>query len=470
MKVTRRKVLAAGATAGGAALLAHGTRADASQGDADEHGWEKSYSGDREAKALEPALADRDYAPVITPGGASLPWKVVDGAKVYHLVVEEVDHEFLPGLRAKCWGYNGRVHGPTIEAVEGDRVRIYVTNKLGVGTSVHWHGIFLPNGMDGVAGLTQKAIPPGATFKYEFTVRQHGTFMYHSHHDEMTQMALGLLGMVVFHPRGPTAGYRVDRDFAILLSEWRIVPGTSRPDPLEMADFNVLTMNAKAFPATPPLVAKVGDRVRIRLGNLSATDHHPIHIHGHYFKVVATDGGQLPLAGQVPETTVLVPVGSTRDVEFVASEPGDWALHCHMTHHLMNQMGHNVPNMIGVDPTEIDRRAKPLLPGYMTMGSHGMAEMAEHAGKGMEMPLPPNTVPMFGGMGPFGALTMGGMFTIVKIRERLESYDDPGWYAHPLGTVADAPSDEDLRRDGVEAGPQPGREQGGHGGGHGGHE
>jgi len=154
------------------------------------------------------------------------------------------------------------VHGPTIEAVEGDRVRIYVTNKLPAATSIHWHGIILPNGMDGVSGLTQPPIKPGETFKYEFTLKQHGTHMYHSHHDEMTQMALGLMGLFVIHPRNPK--YRVDRDFAFMLSEWRIDTGTMRPNPNEMTDFNVFSMNAHIFPGTEPMVAKLGDRVRIR--------------------------------------------------------------------------------------------------------------------------------------------------------------------------------------------------------------
>src|SRR5262245_37182257 len=131
------------------------------------------------------------YRPVITPNGLTLPWKIVNGVKVFHLVAEPVTHEFAPGLVAECWGYNNRVHGPTIEAVEGDRVRLYVTNRLSAPTSVHWHGILLPSGMDGVGGVSQRAIQPGETFKYEFTLKQHGTFMYHSHHDEMTQCSLG---------------------------------------------------------------------------------------------------------------------------------------------------------------------------------------------------------------------------------------------------------------------------------------
>jgi len=391
-------------------------------------------------------MPGKDYKPVVTPNGAALPWKVVEGVKVYHLVAEEVLHEFAPGLKAHCWGYGGRVHGPTIEAVEGDRIRIYVTNKLKSPTSVHWHAVFVPNGMDGVGGLTQRSIQPGETFKYEYTLRQHGTFMYHSHHDEMTQMAMGMMGMFVVHPRRPTAGYRVDRDFAILLSEWKIVPGTMRPDPNEMTEFNLLTMNAKAFPATQPLVCKKGDRVRIRFGNLSATDHHPIHIHGHFFKTVATDGGALPVTAQRPEATVLVPVGATRDIELVTDAPGDWALHCHMTHHVMNQMGHGMPNMVGAKPGKLDQKVRQLLPGYMTMGQTGMGDMGE-----MGMPVPKNSIPMQGGRGPFEYITMGGMFTLVKVREKLESYDtDPGWYAHPAGTVASLASEAELRRDGIQ--------------------
>jgi len=269
--------------------------------------------------APQPETA-RDFKPVVTPNGSTLPSRLVDGVKVYRLVAEEVRHEFAPGLVARCWGYNGQVHGPTIEAVEGDRVRIYVTNKLPAPTSVHWHGMHVPNGMDGVAGLTQRSIEPGETFKYEFTLTQHGTFMYHPHHDEMVQMALGLMGLFVVHPRSETRP-APDRAFAILLSEWAIKPGLERPDPNEMTDFNLLTFNGKAFPATAPLVVKKGDRVRIRIGNLSATDHHPIHLHGHSFRIVETDGGDVPEPGQWPETTVLVPVGSTRVIEFVPEEP-----------------------------------------------------------------------------------------------------------------------------------------------------
>lgn len=441
-KLTRREAVMAGATIAGAAVALTTRTAKAAPGD---RRWEPSYSGGSE-RGRPPGKPGRDYKPTITPGGATLPWKIVDGVKIYHLIAEEVDHDFAPDLRARCWGYNGRVHGPTIEAVEGDHVRIYVTNKLGAPTTVHWHGIFLPNGMDGVGGLNQRSIAPGETFMYEWTFKQSGTFMYHSHHDEMTQMAMGMMGMIVVHPRQPPAGYRVDRDFVIMLSEWKIVPGAKRPDPNEMTDFNILTMNAKAYPGTVPLVCRKGDRVRIRFGNLSAMDHHPIHLHGYYFKIVATDGGAIPAAGQWPETTVLVPVGSTRDVEFVADEPGDWAMHCHMTHHVMNQMGHELPNMIGVDTGDMDKRAGHLIPGYMSMGQAGMGDMAE-----MGMPIPDNSIPMVGARGPFDYITMGGMFTIVKVRDEDVGSEnkDPGWYRNPPGTVADLARKEDMSRDGI---------------------
>ncbi len=392
---------------------------------------------------LTPGAPGEDYTPVITPNSVALPWKLVDGVKVFHLIAQEVQHEFAPGIKATCWGYNGRVHGPTIEAVEGDRVRIYVTNQLPEPTSVHWHGVLMPNGMDGVAGLNQVAIQPGETFKYEFTLRQHGTQMYHPHHDEMTQMALGMMGLFIIHPRKRIEP-RVDRDFAFMLSEWKIVPGTSRPDPNEMTDFNILTFNARCFPGTDPLVVRTGERVRMRFGNLSAMDHHPIHLHGYQFRIVETDGGQIPESAQQHETTALVQVGSTKTVEFVANAPGDWALHCHMTHHVMNQMGHNIPNMVGIDPGDMDQRIRPLVPGYMTMGESGMGEMGE-----MGMRVPKNSIPMVGGKGPLGYITMGGMFTILKVRDGISSYEDPGWYEPPSGTRSEIAVQSELDRDGI---------------------
>jgi hypothetical protein len=223
-----------------------------------------------------------------------------------------------------------------------------------------------------------------------------------------------------------------------------------------MNDFNMLTFNSKAFPGTEPLVAKLGDRVRIRIGNLSAMDHHPIHLHGYSFKIVATDGGAIQASAQQPETTVLVPVGSTRDIEFVADAPGDWAMHCHMTHHVMNQMGHDVPNVLGANTGRIDAKLKQLIPSYMTMGAEGMGGHGEHA---LHMAVPKNSIPMRGGEGPFAYIDMGGMFTIFKVRKGLTSYNDPGWYDHPKGEVASLASADDLARDGVKVDVEPPKKQ-----------
>lgn len=390
-----------------------------------------------------PGEPGKDYTPSFTPNGATLEYKVIDGVKVFHLVAEEIVHEVALGLIVNCWGYNGRMPGPTIEVVEGDRVRIYVTNKLYVPTSVHWHAIILPCGMDGVAGLTQPAIQPGETYITEFIFPDAGSFMYHSHVDPMTQEGMGLVGSIVVHPRNPEK--RPDRDFVLMLHEWAIEPGTSVPNPFEMSDFNILTINGKSAPGTHHLVAELGDKVRIRIGNLSAMDHHPIHLHGYYFKITQTDGGPIPESAQWPETTVLVSVGQTRTIEFFADNPGDWLMHCHMTHHTMNQMGHEFPNMVGVDPGDIDEKIRKLIPGYMTMGQDGMESMAH-----MRMPMPENSIPMLGMKGQFGDTVAGGMLTVLKVRENAPDYNDPGPYKFPDGTVSRLTTAEELKRDGID--------------------
>ncbi len=421
MKLSRRKYLGFAALSG-AAMLGRGRPLFGAGG----------KSG---GSAITPTgavdLSELPYTPVVTPNGGTLPFVIKDGVKEYHLVAEPVRREFAPEMTVNCWGYNGQTPGPTIEAVEGDRVRILVTNKLPEHTTIHWHGIFLPNGMDGVGGLNQPQIQPGETYAYEFALRQHGTFMYHPHADETVQIAMGMMGFFIIHPKSRPEP-PVDRDFAIFLAEWAIDPGTSTPNPNIMTDFNLFSFNSRVFPGTEHLVAGLGQRVRLRFANLSM-DSHPIHIHGHRFLVSETDGGQIPAAGQWPETTVNVHPGSTRAVEFVADAPGDWALHCHKTHHAMNAMNHDIPNVIGVAQEELAARLDRLVPGAIPMGSSGMAEHAMHAHhmRGVK-----NTLPMMTGEGPFGPIEMGGMFTVVKIRENLASYDDPGWYQHPEGSVA----------------------------------
>ncbi len=449
--VNRREFMIGGALAGAALVArrtasaqehAHGAQPDtASEGTRAERSDRSWVAAERPNKT---PLVPGGPIPVHMPNGAKLAWRTVGGVKVGHMVVAPFEHEFAPGLRAQCWGYEARTPGPLIEAIEGDRVRIFVTNRLPEPTTIHWHGVILPNGMDGVSGLSQRPIPPGETYKYEFTLRHAGTFMYHSHHDEMTQIALGCVGMIVVHPRRPV-GPRVDNDFALMTHEWRVEPGTARPDPNEMTDFNVFTFNGKAFPATEPMLVGVGQRTRIRLGNLSPMTSHPIHIHGHNFRVTQTDGGFVPASAQQPDTTVIVPVGAVRVIEFVSTEPGDWALHCHMTHHVMMQMGHDLPNMVGVDTSELDPRVRRVIPDYMSMGATGMSGMGQ-----MNMPMPRNSIPMRGGPGPFSYIDMGGMMTVVKVREQVERADPAGWYENRAGTVADRASNGELESNGID--------------------
>ncbi len=388
----------------------------------------------QESPLTQPPLVPstgRPYNPVVTLNGWSLPWRMNNGVKEFHLVAEPVVREFAPGMKANLWGYNGQSPGPTIEVVEGDRVRLFVTNRLPEHTTIHWHGQRLPNGMDGVGGLTQPHIPSGKTFVYEFVARRSGTFKYHPHADEMVQMAMGMYGLWITHPKDPKF-MPVDRDFAFILSAFDIEPGSATPKVNTMLDFNLWTFNSRVFPAIDHMPVRLNDRVRIRIGNLTMTSH-PIHLHGYEFTVTGTDGGWTRPESRWDEVTTDVAVGQMRAVEFLANEPGDWAFHCHKSHHTMNAMGHDVPTMIGVDHTGVAKKIMNLVPDYMVMGERGMADMGE-----MEMPLPDNTLPMMTGSGPFGPLEMGGMFTVVKVREGLarNDYKDPGWYRHPPGTVA----------------------------------
>ena len=392
---------------------------------------EASIAADAKTAAPLSPPNGRPYNPVVTLNGWTLPWRMNNGWKEFHLIAEPVVREMAPGMKANLWGYNGQSPGPTIECVEGDKVRIFVTNKLPEHTTIHWHGILLPSGMDGVGGLSQPQIPVGKTYVYEFEMKKSGTFMYHPHADEMVQMAMGMMGFLVVHPKDPNL-HRVDRDFVFLINAYAIDPGSKTPRVSEMLNFDLWSWNSRVFPGIDHIVARRGDRVRIRMGNLTMTNH-PIHLHGYDFEVTGTDGGWVPPSARWPEVTVDMPVGAMRAFEFDANAPGDWAFHCHKSHHTMNAMGHSVPTMIGVDHRDIAKKIITLVPDYMVMGERGMADMGE-----MEMPIPENTLPMMTGNGPFGPIEMGGMFTVVKVREDIarNSYADPGWYKHPPGTVA----------------------------------
>jgi manganese oxidase len=305
-----------------------------------------------------------------TPDIRNLPFRMDDNVKEFHLIAEPVKQEVVPGRTVDLWGYNGSAPGPTIQVIQGDRVRIIVDNHLPEATSMHWHGFEIPNDMDGAPGSGQNPIPPGGRFVYEFTLHQEGTYFYHSH--MAMQEMMGMIGAFVMHPKS-TYQPRVDKDFVIILQEYAVLPNITVPNSMNM-EFNWLTFNGKAGPATTPLIVRHGERVRIRLINLGM-DHHPIHLHGHQFVVTGTEGGRQPESTWGPGNTVLVAVAQSRDIEFVANNPGDWMLHCHLPHHMMNQMSSIVGAMsrrngmpAGLD---MERGMGMLRQGSATSGENG---------------------------------------------------------------------------------------------------
>ena len=291
---------------------------------------------------------------VVTPDLPRLPFERDGAVKVFRLRAEPVRTEFVRRRAVDAWGFNGSVPGPTIEVDEGDTVRIIVENRLPEVFAPHWHGLEVPIAMDGVPGISQDPIAPGGSFTYEFTLHQNGTFFYHSH--MAMQEMMGMIGLFIIHPRAAHDPV-VDRDFGIILQEWMIQPNNTVPNTLSM-EFNWLTMNGKSGPATTPLIVKRGERVRLRLVNMGM-DHHPIHLHGNQFVVTGTEAGRAGGPFTFYENTVLVGVAQARDVEFVAHYTGDWMLHCHLPHHMMNQMVAMVGPMM-VDPSQPSAK----VPGY----------------------------------------------------------------------------------------------------------
>ena len=310
--------------------------------------------------AKQVLAAEPPPAPVELPDLQKLPHRMVDGVKEFHLVAQVVRTEFVPGRPVDAWGFNGSVPGPLMEANEGDRVRVVFHNNLPEMTAIHWHGFEVPMEMDGSLGVGQDPIPPGGMFVYEFTLHQHGTFFYHSHFP--MQEMMGMLGMFILHPRQPQTP-RVDRDFGLVIQEWALLPNNTVPNSLAM-EFNWLTFNGKAGPDCTPMLVRQGERVRIRLVNIGM-DHHPIHMHGVTFHVTGTEAGRVPQSMWIPQNTVLVGVAQARDIEFDAKYIGDWMLHCHLPHHMMNQMVSMVgPMSHGAGAFPVDDPDKKKVPGY----------------------------------------------------------------------------------------------------------
>jgi manganese oxidase len=268
-------------------------------------------------------------------GGQPLEFREEDGVKVFEITTRPVLWKILDNVTVTAWSYNGTVPGPMIHVTEGDKVRVIVKNDLSEPTTVHWHGIEVPNAMDGVPDMTQPAIQAGETFTYEFIAKPAGTFMYHSHLASDVQVLVGLYAPFIIEPKQEPMP-KPDVDVTLMLSEWRVNEGqTFAAMPMSGREPNYFTINGKAFPATETINVKKGQLVRLRLAAIGQFVH-PMHLHGVPFKIVATDGHPVPEVAQLTKDTVAVTPGERYDIEFVAAEPGQWMLHCHIPHHVTN--------------------------------------------------------------------------------------------------------------------------------------
>ncbi|HEX5943423.1 MAG TPA: copper oxidase [Anaerolineales bacterium] len=287
------------------------------------------------AHMMEPISAANVPLATETQGGQPLPFLEEDGVKVFELTTKAVQWPILDGTTITAFTYNGTVPGPMIRVTEGDQVRIVVKNELPDATTVHWHGVEVPNAMDGVPGVTQDPIEPGESFTYEFVAKPAGTFMYHSHFEGDVQVSAGLYAPFIIDPKEPEANPpAVDK--TLMISESLLRDGqTFAPMPMTGMEPNFFTINGKAFPATEEITVKKGERVRLRLIGIGQFIH-PMHLHGIPFKIVATDGHPVPEAAQLTKDTVTVAPGERYDIEFVAAEPGKWMVHCHILHHTTN--------------------------------------------------------------------------------------------------------------------------------------
>jgi manganese oxidase len=466
---TRLTSLSAGVFAGRGFLSAQQSKPSMGQMEHMQHDKMQHPSSPQPASKLrvEPGMTTGGTAsgsvPVITPDIPDLPFTVDNGVKVFNLVAEPVKQVIVPGRTFDLWGFNGSAPGPTIQANEGDRVRIIFDNHLPESTGIHWHGLELPIEMDGVPGVSQNVVMPGERFIYEFPLHQKGTFFYHPH--MAMQEMVGMLGGFIIHPRTAYTPH-VDKDFLIALQEYAVLPNSSIPNSMSM-EFNWLTFNGKAGPASTPLVIRHGERVRVRLINMGM-DHHPIHLHGFTFWETGREGARQQESAWTRGNTTLVGVAQARDIEFVADRVGDWMLHCHLPHHMMNQMASTVGPMtrtgrgmqagasmedgmgmlrdgnatsenrgpslgrgLGVgSTTEKPMTNGPLSPSEANKAMANMPGM-DHGGmqgmSGMSMPkLPANAdkVPLF----PQDAFMEGPMMAMDKDVEKPETYGLPaGW-------------------------------------------
>lgn len=267
----------------------------------------------------------------------------------FTLVAKEVTHQLNGEVKVEAWTFNGSVPGAQIRVKEGEKVTINLKNELPEPTSIHWHGIRVPNKMDGIPGVTQNAVQPGETFTYDFVAQDPGTYMYHTHQEAVSQMDKGLYGSFIVEPKETT----YDRDYTLMLDEWMSNPeeAESMSGSMEgmdhsnmsgmdhsadsgegmghdMSGYDIFTMNGKSGDAIEPLKVKEGEKIRIRLANVGYMSHN-IHLHGHNFKIVAIDGQELTEPKEIKDELVSVAPGERYDIEFTADNPGEWYLECH---------------------------------------------------------------------------------------------------------------------------------------------
>jgi FtsP/CotA-like multicopper oxidase with cupredoxin domain len=290
----------------------------------------------RDMAAADPRRVVASYSLGVR-GDNVLPYRMEGGVKVFELRTSMIRWTLLPGVTVDAYAYNNQIPGPRIRIRQRDHVRINVTNNLPEDTTVHWHGLIVPNQMDGAAEVTQPAIPPNVTFSYEFTAEQHGTYFYHPHANPDRTQTLGLYGALIIDPANPADEVPADHEYVIQIQEWLVREGLTFPAmPMEGAHPNYFTINGKAYPATDTIHMALGETLKFRFIGTNSGFIHPMHIHGGPFEVVARDGQTIPPSARFLADTVNVGPGERYDVIWTARRPGKWLIHCHIPHHTTN--------------------------------------------------------------------------------------------------------------------------------------
>jgi FtsP/CotA-like multicopper oxidase with cupredoxin domain len=290
----------------------------------------------QEMAAVHPRLVSREFG-IGENGDRPLEPRVESGVKVFNLEVSVIRWYILPNVAVDAFAYNGQIPGPRLRITEGDRARIIVHSSLPEGTTVHWHGLILPNKMDGPAFITQDPIRTGDSYAYEFTAEQAGTFFYHSHDHPDRQQGLGLYGALIIDPKDRAREPKADLEYVIQLQEWLVREGLTYPAMLMEGGLpNFFTINGRAYPATDTIHMRVGQTVKLRFIGTSNNFIHPMHVHGGPFTVVARDGVTLSPAARYEADTINLGPGQRYDVIWPARRPGKWLIHCHIPHHTEN--------------------------------------------------------------------------------------------------------------------------------------